>query len=283
MRAARYGAAKAANEDGAALTDAAAERADVDDLLDSEVPAAVVCAHCGEADCPGCLHENTRSGVVAVVPWERPGMPALTRLWATARATTFDAERFFESMPDGPLVPALRFAMVSEMVASTAMTIAILAPLAAIAPGWAKHLFIDEAPTALRLAAAGIPSLAALLVGAHVAHGWALDRGARRSGARGATTRALRFGLYSAGWDLVIGPLGAIIVALKEGASAALSVARIGVGLPGRSARAFLRGCYRLDGKAAQPALHASWVAAALATAVGAVAVISALLVALLY
>jgi hypothetical protein len=119
------------------------------------------------------------------------------------------------------------------------------------------------------------------LVAAHVAHGWALDLGARRSGARGATTRAVRFGLYAAGWDLLIGPLGAIVVALKEGLGPAISVAAVGIGLPGRSARAFLRGCYKLEGAPAQPALRASYAAALVATAVGAVAVIAALVAAL--
>ena len=92
----------------------------------------------------------------------------------------------------------------------------------------------------------------------------------------------MRFGLYAAGWDLVVGPLGAVIVAVKEGLGAAVSIASIGVGLPGRSARAFLRGYYRLEGASARPALRASFVAAALATAVGAVAVIAALVAALL-
>ena len=56
-----------------------------DDLVDSffEVPAAVLCAACGQADCPGCTAATTPSpGVVAIVPWER-GAP-LDRLWATA-------------------------------------------------------------------------------------------------------------------------------------------------------------------------------------------------------
>jgi hypothetical protein len=261
---------------------AAKGRVESEELVDSEVPAAVVCAHCGDADCPGCLHEQTRSGVVAVVPWERPGAPALTRLWATARATTFEAERFFEALPDGPLAPALRFAVASEIIASAAMGLLAMVPLALLAPAWVKHLVLDEGLTLARLVGAGVPGLALLLVAAHVAHGWALDRGARRSGARGATTRALRFGLYSAGWDLVIGPLGAIVVAVKEGARAALSIAGIGVGLPGRSARAFLRGCYRLEGAPAQPALRASYAAAIVATAVGSVAVIAALAAVLL-
>jgi hypothetical protein len=260
----------------------AAKKREADELIDSDVPAAVVCAHCGDAACPGCLHEQTRSGVVAVVAWERPGAPTLTRLWATAHATTFDAERFFESMPDGPLAPALRFAIASEMIAAAAMGLVALIPLAVIAPAWVKHIVVDEGGMLARLVVAGVPGLAALLVAAHVAHGWALDRGARRSGARGATTRALRFGLYAAGWDLVIGPLGAVVVAVKEGLRASFSIAGVGMGLPGRSARAFLRGSYRLEGSAAQPALNASYAAAVVATAVGAIAVIGALVALLL-
>jgi hypothetical protein len=276
MRAARNHARKRDGTPSSAPV-RAREADGLDDLVDSEVPAAVVCAHCGDAACPGCLHEQTRSGVVAVVPWERPGAPALARMWATARATTLDAERFFESLPDGPLAPALRFAVVSELLASAAMTLLAFVPMALLVPAWVKHLFLHEGATLVRIAIAGVPALAVLLVAAHLAHGWALDRGARRAGAPAATTRALRFGLYAAGWDLVIGPLGVLVLAAKEGAGAALSVATVGVGLPGRCARAFLRGCYRLEGPAAGPALRASYIAAVVATGVGAVAVISAL------
>jgi hypothetical protein len=258
------------------------EGVDGDELADADVPATVVCAHCGDADCPGCLHEQTQSGVVAVVPWERPGTSAVMRLWATARATTFDADRFFESLPDGPITPALRFAIASEMVAAASMALVGLVPLVVLAPGWLAHLLAHETATAVRLVVAGVPGLAALLVVAHAAHGWALDHGAKRSGAWGSTRRALRFGLYAAGWDLVIGPLGLVVVAFREGVRASLSIGGIGIGLPGRSARAFLRGCYRLEGPAAAPALRASWVAAALATSVGAVAVIAAILVAVM-
>ena len=252
-------------------------RVESDELVDSDVPAAVVCAHCGDADCPGCLHEQTRSGVVAIVPWERPGAPTLERLWTTARATTFDSERFFATLPDGPILPALRFAIVSELIASAAMAITLLVPLAVLAPAWAAHALLHESATVLRLFVAGVPSLAALLVAAHVAHGWALDRGARGSGVRSASSRAVRFGLYATGWDVVIGPLGAVVVAIKEGLRAMLSIASVGVGLPGRSARAFLRGCYGLEAASAAPALRASYVAAVVATAVGTVAVITAL------
>jgi hypothetical protein len=257
-------------------------RVESEELADAEVPAAVVCAHCGNADCPGCLHELTRSGVVSVVPWERPGTTAFARLWATARATTFDAERFFEALPEGPLAPAVRFAVVSETIAAAAMGVGALVPLALIAPVWVEHMFLHQTATLARFATVGIVGLAGLLVAAHAAHGWALDYGARRSGARGATGRALRFGLYAAGWDLVIGPLGVAIVAVREGGRAAVSVAGVGVGLPGRSARAFLRGCYGLEGRAAGPAMRASWIAAAVATTFGAFAVIAAFFAAVL-
>ena len=264
------------------VTNEAAKARESEELLEADVPAAVVCAHCGDADCPGCLNELTRSGVVAVIPWERPGTSAWTRLWATARATTFDADRFFETLPDGPIGPALRFAVASEIIASAAMGLLLFVPVTLLAPGWVKHLLVDEGGLLLRVVVAGVPALAMLLVAAHVAHGWALDIGARRSGARGATTRALRFGLYAAGWDLVIGPLGAVVVAVKEGLRASLSIGAVGMGLPGRSARAFLRGCYRLEGRSAQPALRASYAAAVIATAVGTVAVIGALVAALM-
>ncbi len=259
-------------------TDSRAEwRAESDELVDSDVPAAVVCARCGDAECAGCAYDPTQSGVVAMVAWERPGAPLVGRLWATARAATRDPERFFETLPDGPIAPALRFAVLSEMIAATAMAFVALVPIAILAPGWIGHVAAEAGSRAARLAVAGLPMLAALLVAAHAVHGWALDRGARRSGGRAATTRALRFGLYAAGWDLVIGPLGAVVLAVREGLGAAVSIGGHSVGLPTRSAKAFLRGCYGLEGDAAGPAMRAGHAAAIVVTLVGALLVIAAM------
>jgi hypothetical protein len=254
----------------------------VDDFPDSGIPATVVCAHCGDAECPGCLHEQTKSGVVAVVPWERPGSGALARLWSTARATALDADRFFESLPDGSLAPALRFALITELFAATFFALLGLVPLVVLAPRWVEHLVTERGASLVRFALVGVPALAALLVASHAAHGWALDLGARRVGARGATTRALRFGLYACGWDLVVGPIGAVVLVLREGGRAALRLLEVGPGLPGRSARAFLRGCYRLDGESTGPALRASYSAAVVATLVCAIAVVTAAVLVLL-
>lgn len=256
----------------------------LEDRLDQlDVPAAVVCARCGDAECAGCQGREGKSGIVSVVAWERAGVPTFTRLWATARATTRDADAFFEGLPDGPLLPALRFAATCELLATTAMFLVGLAIALVSAPGWVKHLAVDEAARnlTLRVLLLGVPAFAALLVCAHAAHGLSIDVGAKKQGAKRATTRALRFGLYACGWDLVIGPLGAVVLAAKEGASAALSLTSLGAGLPTRATNAFLRGAYHLDGEEARRALGTSYVGAVAATLVGAFLVLGAIVVVL--
>jgi hypothetical protein len=249
-----------------------------DDAFDQvDVPAAVVCAHCGESDCPGCPNELSRSGIVAIIAWERPNAPVLKSMWQTARAATRDAEVFFESLPDGPIAPALRFAILCELIASTCAILMTLPFAALLAPTWLKHVAFDPRARdlAIRLFVLGVPALAALLVLAHAVHGLSLDRGAAKSGAKRAPLRALRFGLYATGWDIVIGPVGAIVVAFKEGIFASIKIAPAASGLPTRSARAFLRGCYRLEGKRAAGALATSNVAAVLATLIGAIVILA--------
>jgi hypothetical protein len=249
------------------------------DLLD--VPAAVVCIQCGEPDCPGCDHEQSRSGVVSVIAWERTAVPPLTRLWSTARATTHNAESFFELLPDGPVLPALRFAAICELLASSAMLLFFAVIAAVAAPEWVRHLLLDPRARAIaaRVLVVGVPAFAGLLVLAHVAHGLSIDLGARKHGGREALTRALRFGLYACGWDLVIGPIGAVVLAAKEGLSASLGVLTLASGLPTASTRAFLRGCYRLEGDRAREALGTSYVGAAVATIMGALVVLAGIVV----
>lgn len=247
------------------------------DLVD--VPAAVVCLVCGELDCTGCEDRDlSRSGIVAIVAWERPAMPALTRLWSTARSTTRDAESFFELLPDGPVLPALRFAAICELLAAASMLLLIVPIAALVAPDWLSHVALDAHARgiALRVLFLGVPAFAALLVFAHAVHALSIDRGASASGARRARSRALRFGLYACGWDLVMGPLGAVVVAFKEGLGAAWAVLDL-VSVPGRATRAFLRGCYRLEGERAKKALASAATGAFIATLVGLVAVIAAI------
>ena len=251
-----------------------------------EVPAAVVCALCGDPGCSGCSFESTtRSGIVAIVPWERPGGgPALTRLWATARATTKDAESFFGALPDGPVAPAVGFALLAELLAATSWALVWGPVLVAVFPLWCKHLVVDPHARgiAIRVVVAALPAFALMLVLAHAAHGVSLHYGARRVGASSSRRRALRFGLYATGWDLVVGPLGACVLALKEGLVAASEVASLASGLPTRSAKAFLRGVCGLDTPRTQRALTSSYVAAVVATLIAAFVVVGVLIAALL-
>ena len=271
---------------GHAKAEADSKPPDQEDLFDQvDVPAAVICALCGQADCPGCELEPSRSGVVALVAWERPGAPFFSRLWLTARGTTRTPERFFEGLPDGPILPALRFAVACELFAITGGIVATVPVVAVVAPQWLRHVLSDAASRDIagRALVAGVPALAVLLVLAHALHGLALDVGAHRAGAAHARSRALRFGLYAAGWDLVLGPIGAVLVAAKEGARAGLALFTDAMFLPSRAARAFVGAAYRLDGAKADSAVAVGSAAATVVTLLGAAfALTLALAVALL-
>jgi hypothetical protein len=239
---------------------ATAREAPSDPALDlMDVPAAVVCAVCGDADCPGCANqlETTHgSGVVAIVPWERPGLSFTERLWSTARLATTASNVFFTALPDGDLSSALRFALTCELLAVLGLGL-VLAPLGFIfAPHLMHAVFSDPAARRdlVRVLVCSVPALAFSMILLHVLHGVGLDRGARRYGARPRRGRGLRFGLYSCGWDLVTLPLGLLVVLFSEGPRAAWQTAPLGMNVPAKAARAFLRGVYRLNDAQARAA-----------------------------
>jgi hypothetical protein len=245
-----------------------------DEPVDSffEVPAAVLCATCGQADCPGCVAASEHeSGVLAIVPWERSGS-LWTRLWATATATTQGAEAFFAVLPDGEVSAAMRFAVIAELLAVASMATLLLAFAALALPSVALAVALDPAMrwSALRAVALGIPGLAAWMVIAHVTHGAALDAGARRLGGRPQRRRAVRFGLYACGWDLMAGPLGGVVTLATRGVRASLELLELAAVVPGRAATALLQGVYQLvpaDVARARRAGTAAAVVIALASA----------------
>jgi hypothetical protein len=260
------------------------ERDDADAAPDFvDVPATVVCALCGDPDCSGCTEDRSRSGVISIVAWERPG-PALSRLWWTAKAASLNAESFFESLPDGPIAPALAFAMLAELCAAASMLTALAGTLAAALILFG--LFPEGASLsyALRGILLAIVGLAVLLVGAHATHGFALDVGARRAPPPTPLSqwkRALRFGLYAAGWDLVLGPVGFLVLLFRDGPKAAFGIVNVARRLPTRSSVAFLRGAYRIEEERARPALTTSYIGAAVATLACAFVIVAAVIVAI--
>ncbi|MCC6217137.1 MAG: hypothetical protein IT376_19920 [Polyangiaceae bacterium] len=233
-----------------------------------EVPAAVVCAVCGRPDCVGCATDETThpSGIVAIVPWERPTGGWLGRLWSTSRLATVNGEAFFAALPEGDVAPALAFAVAAELAAASGLALIATVGFAAVSPAGLWLLldpgFLSLAGTA---SAWGVPALAGVMVGLHVLHGLGLDVGARRHGS-GRRGRGLRFGLYACGWDLVTTPLGVALTALTGGPAAAMRAVPLGLSIPARAARAYLRGIHRLDDAGAKRAARSA-VALALAVA----------------
>ena len=247
-----------------------------DDEFD-QVPAAVVCARCGAADCFGCDPDEERSGFLTIVPWERRGS-SLGRLWMTARLATDKPESFFEALPDGSVVQALRFAIAAELAAAAALFAIGAGVLALALPALASHVLAtkDSLAFVLRATVAGLPIVAAVLVGAHVVHALSIDRAARKAGARGQRTRALRFGLYAAGWDVVLGPIGLVMLAIEGGPRLIGAVLRGGGGaVPGRATRAFLRGAYGISGEPAKTAMRGTFAGAVVATILAALVLLA--------
>ena len=215
-----------------------------------DVPAAVLCAVCGHSDCDGCIAtDEDASGVIAIVPWERSEARPWQRLWHTAQAATQGAESFFAALPPGPIGPALRFAIISEALAVVSMAAMLLGVFALAFPTLALTLVLDPDLRAEfgHWLAVAIPGVTLWMVLVHAIHGLAVDGGARRQGGVSHRRRALRFGFYACGWDLMTSPLGGIVTLFSSGFRAALALGSVAMNVPGRATTALLRGIYALD------------------------------------
>lgn len=208
----------------------------------SEVPAAVVCATCGLPDCNCDVDRpSSFSGVMAIVPWERPGGSVLSRLWATAKLGTLSPEAFFAALPPGRVVPPLVFGVLAETLAALGLCATFAGLGLLFVPGLGAELLRNAAlqGLVLRVMAWGVPSLALVMVLLHAGHGAALDASARKEGSR-QSGRGLRFGLYSCGWDLVTLPLGLLLLTLTDGPVSALRHSARGLTAPNSAAIAYL-------------------------------------------
>lgn len=224
----------------------------------SDVPAAVVCANCGKPECAGCLpiDEPTHaSGVVAIVPWERPGQSVLSRLWATARMATLSHRELFSGMPEGGLVAPLAFALLAESLAAIGLGLCAAGALA-LAPDFIGVVLADPVLRSIlfRAFGYGLPGIVVLMIVLHTLHGVVVDRAARWAGSQ-RRGRGVRFGLYACGWDLVTLPLGLLLVLLTEGLGAARSATGAALTVPAAATRAYLAGIHHLDPERAK---HAS-------------------------
>jgi hypothetical protein len=225
----------------------------------AEVPATVVCAVCGDPGCAGCAVEEptNASGVVAIIPWERPGVGFFRRLWQTSTLATVHARTFFGALPDGDVSPALAFALICESIAVTGLglggTLLALLFLPAL-----PRLILEDAQLRRLIVRGGVSGMCVLMfamVSVHAAHGVALDLAASRSGGK-SSGRGLRFGLYACGWDLITLPLGLLTTALVGGLGAARRAVPLGLTAPRQAAEAYLLGWHGLAPESARLALR---------------------------
>ena len=224
----------------------------------TDFPAAIVCARCGSAECPGCepleSGDTTASGVVVFVPWERPQGGFIARLWGTTRASTEGADAFFSHLPDGPLGPSLGFALVGETMAvgsSVATFFGLgLGGFSLAFPALTAFALRDHAWQAalLRIVSTAWLSFTLVLVSAHALHGAMLHLMATREGASGNVRKALRFGLYAVGWDIATSPLGLVIALFAGGLPGLRATRTYAFRTPGSATSAMLRGLYHLEG-----------------------------------
>jgi hypothetical protein len=215
----------------------------------TEVPAAVVCATCGLPECSCDVDRPSAfSGVVAIVPWERPGGHWLSRLWATARLATLSPEAFFSALPPGGVLSALAFACLTETLAALGLCGTLAAVAVAIVPALGSDVLASTAlgGALLNGFAWGVPGLVLAMVLLHVAHGVALDHAARRAGSR-QIGRGVRFGLYACGWDLVTLPLGLLVLTFTDGPITALRHSARGLTAPNDAATAYLEHVHRFE------------------------------------
>ena len=226
----------------------AAQDSDEETVDSVDVPAAVICAWCGRGDCSGCAKEGAgSSGVIAIVPWERPFSAWPGRFFATVQATTQGAEGFFRTLPDGPISPAFTFAVIAEIFA-VASTAALIAPLVVLGiPGLLLRFLSDDVTRSAVLWATlvGVMGFTLLLVGAHALHGWVLAPEVSR-------TRGLRLGFYACGWDFGSSPAGVVAATWAKGVRAGFSLLGSSVTAPSRSIDAALAGLFRLQGDQAR-------------------------------
>ncbi len=219
----------------------------------TEVPAAVVCATCGLPECDCEIDRpSSFSGVVAIVPWERPGGSLLGRLWSTAKLCTLSPETFFAALPPGAAWAPLGFAVLSELLAALGLCVTLGALVVTLVPGLGAELAgnPDFRAALGRTLGLGVPGLVLAMVALHAGHGVALDSAARREGSL-SHGRGLRFGLYGCGWDLVTLPLGLLLLTFTDGVVSGVRHSARGLTAPNTAAMAYLTHVHRLEHDAA--------------------------------
>lgn len=172
-----------------------------------EIPPLVSCARCGQPDCDGdCTPTSEAGGSDTRLPWEVSGRRGSSALLSTARLVTLEPERACVSVGAGPLLPALSFAVIAELLAAGSLALLTSVVVMLILPEWSRAELIT--PRGMVVVAVCAAMFALLLIVLHVVFGVALERCLTRLQYPRQMRRTLRLSLYSCGWDLWSSPIG---------------------------------------------------------------------------
>lgn len=173
---------------------------------DGEFPPVFLCATCGRGSCPGCESELEAPRELTIA-FERSLSPSA--LWETALVCSVDSESFFgKNLVGSGLLRPLVFAILCETFALGSIVLTLASALVLSLPGGGV-LFAQ--PSAVSLVLFLWLAAVSLLLAVHVIAGLALYPVLDRK-PPGSFRWALRFGLYSAGWDLLTSPAGLILL-----------------------------------------------------------------------
>jgi hypothetical protein len=229
-------------------------RTDPSTLLE-EWPAVVRCAQCGAFDCQGCATFDAPGRAQSTLAWEllpwellplsqtrtravlasgsQAGVALVSnvvqgwflRLWLTARLVSEAPQRMFGQLPDGTLAAAFAFAAVCETLALGSLGLLGLGVcVVALGAEGAWVLVSQWGGTLTGLLAATI----GFMLGVHLWAGLCTELGALIGGQGFELRSALRFALYTCGWDFITSPVGFLVATTQLGprrASALLKAA----------------------------------------------------------
>jgi hypothetical protein len=184
-------------------------------------------------------------------------------LWKTAHSSVVEGEAFFSGLADGALGRAFGFAFVCELLAVGSLVAVWALSTYAVAPDLIVALWYDDdlrVPVFATLALC-VPGLASTMVLLHVVWGAGVELGLRLQGEPVRLSHALRYALYSCGWDLLTSPRGLCAAAFTRGPAQGFRDVRAAVRVPRIATRAFLTGARRLTDDQARRAV---WTGAAI-------------------
>lgn len=199
--------------------------AEIDSMLDLEIPPVIRCATCLRLECDGC---GKPYGPKSVLAWENGEGSLPIRCWVTARQSVSSGVSSCLDVKSPRR--ALSFAVASEFAAALSLALSFFLLLLLVFPSGA--VFLLGQPSALLGTGFLVLGLCAFMVVVHLLWGLGLELGVWLSGGKWQPGRSVAFALYACGWDLLTSPVGALLAIASVGFKPGLAEVREAMRVP---------------------------------------------------